>query len=348
MYHCYLKARRGKRKKLTTIKFETNALEAVYYLVYVLNQGTYKMGKYTKFKVLEPKERGIMALPFRDRVVQHYLCDYFLEPLMERHFIYDTYACRKGKGSHAGLDRLRYFMQRHYRKHGCQGWVLKCDIRKFFYSIDHDVLKIKLNKLFKGNNDIDWLLEQIIDSAPNPGIPLGNQTSQWFANFYLSGLDHFIKEKLRIKHYIRYMDDFVLIHDDKEYLRYCLTEILQYVEVNLKLQLNSKTHIFPLRNGVDFLGFHTYLTETGKVIRKLRQKSKNRMRRKIKKFKGLHDTGKIAKEAIDRSFQSWLGHAGHGNCYRLIEKMKEHYQNVFKEDGINGTTNNKSKCGRQD
>jgi retron-type reverse transcriptase len=328
MYQCYLKARRGKRDKTTTIKFETNAMEEVYSLTAELNNGSYTMGKYHKFTVFEPKERLILALPFRDRVVQHYICDYFFEPPMEKHFIYDTYACRKGKGAHAGLDRLQYFMQRHYRQHGCDGWVLKCDISKFFYSIDHDVLKTMLYKLTKGSG-IEWLLEQIIDSTENPGIPLGNQTSQWMANLYLSYLDHFVKEKLQVKHYIRYMDDFLLIHPDKEYLRLCRSEIQQYVENELKLKLNNKTHIFPLRNGVDFLGFHTYLTETGKVIRKLRQASKHRIGCKLKKFKKMYGEGSISKEAIDQSFQSWLGQASHGNCYRLTQKMKGKYYEIF-------------------
>ena len=314
-------------------------MEAVYHLTAVLNNGTYEMSKYSKFKVFEPKERVIMALPFRDRVVQHYICDYFFEPLMERGFIYDTYACRKGKGAHNGLDRLKYFMQRHYRQHGCDGWVLKCDIGKFFYSIDHDVLKATLYKITK-DSGINWLIKQIIDSTESPGIPLGNQTSQWMANLYLSSLDHFIKEHLQIKHYIRYMDDFLLIHPDKEYLRFCRGEIERYVEEILELTLNNKTHIFPLRNGVDFLGFHTYLTESGKVIRKLRQSSKNRTRRKLKKFKALYREGKITKKAIDHSFQSWLGHARHGNCYSLTEKMKVHYEHIFERDGVNGEINN--------
>jgi len=334
MYQCYLKARRGKRDKATTIKFETNAMEAVYYLTTVLNKGTYKMGSYNTFKVFEPKERVIMALPFRDRVVQHYVCDYFFEPLMERQFIYDTYACRKGKGAHAGLDRLQYFMQRHFHQYGCDGWVLKCDISKFFYSIDHGVLKTMLYEITK-DSGINWLLKQIIDSTEDPGIALGNQSSQWMANLYLSGLDHFIKEKLQIKHYVRYMDDFLLIHPDKEYLRFCRNEIRQYVESKLKLKLNDKTHIFPLRNGMDFLGFHSYLTESGKVIRKLRQSSKRRVRRKLKEFNKLYDAGKISKGAINQSFQSWLGHVHHGNCYDLAEKMKRQYNSIFEEDRIN-------------
>lgn len=347
MYQSYLQARKGKRGKPGTIRFEINALESISYLIYWLNRRKYNMGNYLTFKVFEPKERIIMALPFSDKVVQQYLCDYILEPAMERHFIYDTYACRKKKGVHAGLNRLEYFMKRHYNRYGYDGWILKCDIKSFFYSIDHDVLKEMLFRLLNDHKGVHWIFEIIIDSTSNPGIPLGNQTSQWFANFYLSELDHFIKEKLRVKHYIRCADDFVLVHNDKNYLRYCLVEIQKYVEDKLKLQLNQKTHIFPLHNGVDFLGFHMYLTKTGKVVRKIRRNSKTKMRRKIKKFNTMLDEGKISKSAIDRSFQSWLNHASHGNCFHLTTKMITYYNDTFKKGDVNDSGNIESKSRRQ-
>lgn len=170
----------------------------------------------------------------------------------------------------------------------------------------------------------------IIDSVSNPGIPMGNQTSQWFALIYLNEMDHYIKRTLRIKHYGRYMDDFYLIHPDKEYLQYCLKEIELIVE-DIGLKLNQKTDIFPLRNGLDFLGFHTYLTESGKVIRKLRRKSKVNMRRKLKKFRFKYDAGEMEFERIRQSYQSWRGHASHGNCYYLVRDMDEFFNDLFKD-----------------
>lgn len=329
LYRAYLKARRGKRKSLGTIRYETNALEATHRLKEALTNRTYKMGAYYKFNVYEPKEREIMALPFRDRVVQHYLCDVILEPAMERHFIFDTYACRRGKGVHAGLNRLSDFMRRHYRVYGTQGWVLKADISRFFYSIDHDLLKAKLKRLIP-DEEIFWLMNLIIDSTPGPGIPLGNQSSQWFANFYLSDLDHFIKEKLRVKMYLRYMDDFALIHPDKAYLQHCLKEITEFVENRLLLRLNQKTQIFPLKNGIDFLGFRSYLADNGKVVRKLRQDSKERMRRRLKQWARLKAKGRMPLEDMELSFRSWLGHAEHGDTYKLTQKMRELYLQVQK------------------
>lgn len=175
-----------------------------------------------------------------------------------------------------------------------------------------------------------WLVDLIVDSTENPGIPIGNQTSQWFAVMYLSGMDHFIKEKLGIRYYGRYMDDFYLIHEDKAYLQYCRGEIEQYV-ARLGLRMNKKTNIFPLRNGIDFLGFHTYLTESGKIIRKVRRSSKCNAQRKLKKQRGLLDREKISLSDIEQSYGSWRSHAVKGNCYHLIQKTDSLFQNLFKE-----------------
>ena len=147
---------------------------------------------------------------------------------------------------------------------------------------------------------------------------------------YLSGMDHFIKEKLGIRYYGRYMDDFYLIHEDKAYLQYCRGEIEQYV-ARLGLRMNKKTNIFPLRNGIDFLGFHTYLTESGKIIRKVRRSSKCNAQRKLKKQRGLLDREKISLSDIEQSYGSWRSHVVKGNCYHLIQKTDSLFQNLFKE-----------------
>jgi retron-type reverse transcriptase len=325
----FKKARRGKREKDSVAKFEASLLEALHLLNQMLVNKTYRMSPYLSFEVFEPKRRVVMSAAFKDKIVQHALCDNVLEPKFMPSFIYDNYANQRGKGTHFGLDRLSEFMRRFYRLHGADGWVLKCDISKYFYTIQHDILKAQVRKLVK-DEDVLWLTDIIIDSTEPPGIPIGNQTSQWLAVLYLNGLDHFIKEKLGIKYYGRYMDDFYLIHDSKEYLQHCRSEVEKYV-AGLGLSLNSKTNIFPLKNGIDFLGFHLYLTETGKVIRKIRRKSKNNIRRKIKKMKGLLKTETVTRKDIDLSFQSWKAHAAHGNTYHLLRNMDLYYNDLFKE-----------------
>lgn len=332
LYNSYLYTRKGKINKDATIKYELHSLEATKYLSERLQNRTYRLGKYHKFKVYEPKERVIMASPFRDRVVQRCLCKHVLEPAIEKHLIYDTYACRVDKGTHKGLDRLEAFFRKHYRKYELEGWIIKGDISKYFYSIDHEILKGKLYPLLKEYN-IEWLLDQIIDSTESPGIPLGNQSSQWFANFYMSCFDHFVKEVLKVKYYIRYMDDFVAIVTTKEEAKEILGKMKEYLWNNLKLKTNDKTQIFPIKNGVDFLGFHTYITDSGKVIRKIRRDSKQRMNRKLKKFKIKYQNKEMTKKDIEQSYESWKGHASHGSCYRLIKDMDLKYNKIFKGDG---------------
>lgn len=332
MYNAYLYTRKGKRDKQCVIRYELHSLEATDYLSTRLQNQTYKLGDYYAFKVYEPKERVVMAPPFRDRVTQRCLCEHVLLPAIEKHLIYDTFACRVGKGTHAGLYRLEDFLKKYYRKNGRDGWIIKGDISKYFYSIDHDILKRKLYPLLE-DYGLNWLLDQVIDSTDNPGIPLGNQSSQWFANFYLSCFDHFVKEVLRVKHYIRYMDDFVAIVETKEEARDILNRMKEYLWDELRLETNRKTQIFPIKNGVDFLGFHTYITETGKVIRRVRRDSKEKMKRKLKTFKMKYKNGEMTKEQITHSYNSWKGHASHGSCYRLIQEMDKLYNEIFEGDG---------------
>ena len=329
LYYAYRKARLGKRWKGAAAKFEVNLLEALNLLSVQLKTKRYTMSPYNVFKVYEPKERVVMSNSYKDKVVQHSLCDNVLEPIFTRSFIRDNYASQVGKGTHYGLDRLREFMRRFYRQNGIDGWVLKCDISKYFYSIRHDVLKTLIRKKIF-DPDVLWLVDLIIDSTEgNVGIPIGNQTSQLFALLYLDGLDHFVKEKLGIKFYGRYMDDFFLIHHDKAYLQECRKQIEEFVQKR-GLSLNAKTNIFPLKNGVDFLGFHTYLTESGAVIRKVRRRSKNNMKRKLKKLAVLHAAGRIDRKTIEQSYQSWRGHAEKGNSYHLIRKTDRYYNEIMK------------------
>lgn len=330
LYQSYLDARKGKRWKMAVVRYEVNALENTMFLHYMLTSKKYRPSPYNTFLIHEPKERVIMYNGFKDKIVQHSLCDYVLGPALSKSFIYDNYASQEGKGTHFGLDRLKYFMQRYYRQNGPAGWVLKCDITKYFYRINHDVLKSQLRRLIH-DPDVLWLLDLIIDSTEGPGIPIGNHTSQWFAVLYLSGMDHMIKERLGIKFYGRYMDDFYLIHQDKDYLIYCLEEIKKYL-VPLGLELNHKTAIFPLSQGIDFLGFRTYMTDSGKVVRKIRRDSKNRIRRKLKEFRHLLDEGRITFDTVVQSYSSWTGHAGHGNSHHLIRQTDELFFDLFKKE----------------
>lgn len=260
LYKAYLAARRGKRSRAATAHYEVHLLENIVNLVYVLTTKTYRPGVFRVFYVYEPKKRLVQAPAFVDKVVQHAVVDNILYERITNSFILDNYASQKNKGLHFGLDRLKEKLK-------------KLDLEPVLYD----------------------LLRVYIDCSD--GLPLGYQTSQLFALYYLDEFDHFVKEKLHIRYYGRYMDDFFLIHPDKEYLQYCLTEIQAFM-ASLGLELNEKTQIFPLRHGMDFLGFHTYLTDSGKVIRKLRHSSVKKMRAKLRRWEKEYPTGLVTREEI--------------------------------------------------
>lgn len=329
LYKAYLAARRGKRSRAATANYEVHLLANIVNLVYILQTKIYRPGLFRVFYVYEPKKRLVQAPAFVDKVVQHALVDNLIYERITNSFILDNYASQKGKGLHFGLDRLRGFFTEYWNKYRtAEGWVLKADVRHFFASIDHDKLKEKLKKLDLEPIVFD-LLCTYIDSTD--GLPLGYQTSQLFALLFLDEFDHFVKERLHIRWYGRYMDDFFLIHPDKDYLQFCLKEIRAFM-ASLGLELNEKTQIFPIRNGIDFLGFHTYLTEDGKVIRKLRHSSIKRMRSKLRRWEQDYPAGLVTREKILQSWQAWDAHAAHGNTWSLRQQVRDRVQNILKEE----------------
>ncbi len=316
------RARLGKQGKREVIDFEMNLSRNLCEISEEIKNETYHISGYYSFKVYEPKERTIHALNYRDRVVQHCLCDEIIAPLFERYLIYDNAACRKGKGTLFAIRRLSGFLRTFHREHGNKGYFLKCDIRKFFDNIDQGILKDILTRKI-ADTQVLALCEKIIDSyetTPGKGLPLGNQTSQWFALIYLDGLDRLCKEQLHLRFYTRYMDDMIIVHESKAYLRYCLARMRDYAETERKLQFNEKTQIFPLKNGVEYLGFRFSLNKSGAVIRRLKTSSKLRYRRKLRSFMQLYRNGNIELEEIRQSLSGFHGHMKHGSTFHLQKK----------------------------
>ncbi len=330
MYRAYRKSKCGKGFKKSSAKFNIMALDGIYTLIEQLKNKTYTVSDYSEFKVYEPKERIIKTTSFKDKVVQHSLCDNVILPRLEKVFIYDNCAGQKGKGTLFGLNRLSEQMQQFYKRYGHAGYILKCDISKFFYSIPHEQLKDIVNYHFSYDKDICWLCDLFIDSTDGKGIPLGNQINQGFALLYLDGMDKLITGELGIEYYGRYMDDFYLIHTSKEYLKYCLEVIREFLET-LDLTLNGKTQIFPFKNGVSYLGFHTYITFTGKAIRKLKNQNKRNAQRKYFKMAKRVASGELSIDKFDASYTAWKNHMLHGNCYRLGEAMDEMIRRILGE-----------------
>jgi retron-type reverse transcriptase len=322
LLHAAERARRGKRFKPGVARFFFDLERQLTRLHEELASKTYRPGPYRTFTIYEGKKRQISAAPFRDRVVHHALTG-VLEPIFERSFIFDSYACRKGKGTHAAVDRSQAFARR-YR------YVLKADVRKFFPSIDHDILKGLIARKIKDPHVL-WLVDLIIDHS-NPqepvlmwfpgddlltpterrrGLPLGNQTSQFFANVYLDPLDHFVTDRLGLS-YVRYVDDFLVFADDKRRLhevRDQISEFLQHLRVRIH---ENKSVAFPCNQGIPFLGYRVFPTH-----RLLAKSNVRRFRRRLRTMQRDFAEGRHTFDLIRPRTMSWIGHAIHANTYRL-------------------------------
>ncbi|MEZ4775987.1 MAG: RNA-directed DNA polymerase [Bacteroidia bacterium] len=273
-YACW-KAAKGKRYSTAVVAYQENLDENLRRLYEQLQAGKVEVGDYRYFKVFEPKERKICASAFREQVLHHALMN-VCHPYFEKAQIFGSYASRKGKGTYAALDKAKVFTRRYT-------WFLKLDVRKFFESIDHNVLKNQLARMFKEGKLLN-IFYQIIDSyeaSPGRGVPIGNLTSQYFANHYLSGLDHFVKEKLGIKAYVRYMDDMVLWSSEKAELKQAYQQIKTFVAENLHCELKPAM-LNRTRLGLPFLGYrifphYVWLLQKSKVrfIQKLKRVEKH-------------------------------------------------------------------------
>lgn len=322
LYKAHFRARLGKRHKKEVIQFENDLSKNLWELHYELKYNKYTVGGYHKFKIYDPKEREIQAISYRDRVVQHSLCDNYLMPLLEKHLIYDNTACRKGKGTFFAISRLKKFMLMHYKKYGNSGYFVKIDVKKYFDSINHSVAKEKLKIIVKDKNLLN-LLFNILDSynhGENKGIPMGNQSSQCIALLYLDKLDRYFKEVLKIKYYIRYMDDIVLIVENKKQARECLIVAEKFLNKE-KLILNPKSQIVAFDRGVEFLGWRFFI-DNQKLVQKIRKSTKKRIVSKIKTIKYKVQIKKFPQSRLQNSLISYTGFLKHGNAYNFLKELK--------------------------
>ncbi len=306
------KALRRKRHKISAASFNYNLEHEIVSLHGELQNGAYRPSPYRMFEIREPKVRNICCSAFRDRVVHHAICN-LLEPLFERRFISDTYACRVRKGTHKALKRVHIFSRKY-------PYFLKCDIQKFFENIDHNVLKRLLSQMIKDKKLLS-LLDIIINHAVpgnqlGKGLPIGNLTSQHFANTYLGELDHFLKDRLRVGGYVRYMDDFICFSESKKVLREVLDEIQKFLEAKLKLRLKEKiTTLGPTTEGVSFLGFRVFPN----LIR-LQRSNLVRFRKKVKSKEANYMKCEISEEELTASVSSMIAHISHANTLALRRK----------------------------
>lgn len=295
--------KKGKTKRKDVLQFEFNLEDNLFQLYQELRNKIYEHSHYSSFYVQDPKLRHIHKAEIRDRIVHHLVSNY-LNSIYDKTFIHDSYSCRINKGTHKAINRLKHFSLKQSRNNKINFYCLKCDIKRFFDSIDHDILSELLKRKIKDKH-ILWLIREIIDSFQkdkDKGIPLGNLTSQYFTNIYLNELDQFIKHKLRVKHYIRYTDDFVILDKGKE----CLENLIGPIEKFLKNRLNLSLHpdkitIGKYNQGIDFLGYVTL-----PYCRVLRTKTKKRM----------------FKKANQKNIQSYSGVLSHCCGYKLRKKLE--------------------------
>ncbi len=325
IYLAWRKARKGKRGRIQPAMFERVQDDELLALQEELQTQSYRPGAYHSFYIHDPKKRLISAAPFRDRVVHHALCR-VMEPIWEKRFIHDSYANRVGKGTHRALDRTQEFARRHT-------YFLQCDVRQFFPSIDHAILMAEFSRLIKDERFL-WLCETILKSgegvlaeeyemswfegddlfaANRPrGLPIGNLTSQFWANVYLNELDHFVKRDLKCDAYIRYVDDFLLFSDDKRQLSAWRKDILQK-SASLRLNLHDEcAQIFPVSTGVPFLGFRVYsgyrLLKTRKAIH---------FRRKLSRLLEDRAQGLVNFSKLDQTVRCWAHYVSYGATWGL-------------------------------
>lgn len=307
------------------VGYELHAPRNTYGLTHEVREGTYRLSPYQTFIIYEPKKRIIVATRIRDRQFQMALCEAGLYEDITEHFIYDNCACQKGKGTDFALKRMKTHIRKFYQKHGRNGWVMKLDVRKFFPSTRHDVAKAAIAKRVSDLRARQAVFDVIDSFDGEVGIGLGSQISQLVELAVLDSLDHFIKEELRIKHYVRYMDDMIFIHESKEYLKWCWAEIEKRLN-QIHLELNEKSCMYPLKQGVKFLQWRFIITESGRIRQKMNNGKLGKERKRLKALLNKEARGEVEEGTAERSLQAWLANADRGDTFFQQKRMISYFQ----------------------
>lgn len=315
LHRAFLGASHGKRDRREVREFEYHLETRLWEIRADLDRGRYEWGPYHRFWINDPKRREIRAAPFRDRVVHHAIFN-VLDPIFRRSFIADSYACIPGRGTHLAVERYRSFV----RARGGEGYRLQGDIKSYFASVDHDVLLRLLGRRIGDPRLLDLLASLVAHGGERRGrgMPIGNLTSQLFANVYLDALDHFMKETLRVRHYIRYMDDFLLLVAERREARQRLRDIRGFLATPLRLELNPRRLVIaPIGEPCDLLGYVHH--PDGRV--RVRKRSVRRLWRRLPALERRLESGAIDQRRARASVASWFGVAKHADAYRLSRSI---------------------------
>lgn len=316
-----------KRSKPDVAEFEIHLEQNIFDLYRDLKNGTYEHGPYEGFWIHDPKVRRIHKATVRDRVLHHAIFR-ALNPIFEPTFIPNSFSCRVGKGTHKGVEKLREMIRAESRNNTRPCFALKCDVRKFFDSIDHTTLLKILSRRIK-DKKVMCLMREVVGSFDatrtnlfdRKGVPIGNLTSQIFANIYMNEFDQFVKQDLKVKHYARYTDDFILISSDKEYLEKLLPPMRDFLRTKLYLELHpKKVTLTTHHRGIDFLGY-VILPEHIKM----RSKTKKRIPRKLRERVELYKSGVISELTLKSTLQSYMGVISHADAYEFGEDTRNNF-----------------------
>src|SRR3989344_221250 len=327
LFSAFEKAKEGKSGKLYVMNYEKNLNQNLIKLREELISKTYRPKPLKSFTISDPKTRKISKSEFPDRIMHHAICN-VIEPIFEKIFICDSYANRIGKGTFKAIERFDDFKRKVSKNNTITCYILKADIKHYFENVDHSILMTLIKRHIK-DDDVLSLIEIILsnysDNIVGKGMPLGNLTSQFFANIYLHELDFFVKQILGVKYYIRYVDDFVILHNSKDYLNDCKNKIETFLHTNLKLELHpDKTKIFRLERGANFLGFRIFYNH--KLVRK---KNMKKFERKFNEMGIAYQNDAIDRKKVVKKFEGWLTYINHADAYKykrhLIREFNRHF-----------------------
>lgn len=315
LMEAHIKSKKGKGLRKEIILFNLKQEEYILWLLEKLKNKTYKHGGYTSFYVTEPKVRKIEKSRYIDRIVHRWLVDNFLSPAFVPQFIPNSYACLKQRGMHRAALYVQDSMK-HCKRIWNEYYILKMDIAKYFDNINKEILLNIIKRKIKDRN-ILWLVHEILYAQKREkGLEIGNYTSQMFANIYLNEIDQFIKHQLRIKYYCRYLDDSIVIVKTKKEAKYALEKIKKFLKDNLGLELNKKTQIFKNKQGVNFCGY-----KINEYRMKLRDKGKQKLKKKVKKLTFKIKNGEISSKEAKKYLAGHMGYIKYANANNLLEKL---------------------------
>lgn len=331
LWDSVIKCKRGVLWKPSVKHHNLNAVEETHRMVKKLKGGDWENGKPKPIKILYPKKRDGLSIAFKDRVYQRSINDNVLYPSVQRSFILDNCACQKGKGIDFARKRLKKHLWNHYSHYGPDGYVLQIDVKGYYPNMRHDAVKAKFKRYL--NKEVYEAICDVLDTqyVGDIGYSPGSQMVQIAGISLLDDLDHYCKEQLHVRHYMRYMDDILIIHHDKDALEDILDAIKEKLaEIGFSAH-EKKTHITPLSKGFLFLGFEYRMTETGKVVMTLNSANIKHERTKLRKLVKLAKQGRITKAKVDECYKSWKANASKGDSYKLLQRMDEYYESLWKE-----------------